>query len=366
MLRVVRVLFAILILIAVSVEAFAKATFGAEFNFSNDDIQAAQKDGTTVVNPASKEYRDLMAEKVKASCPQCKIENRVNAFGTLIYRITYPDGWYFFIATDPGVIEVQTKPSTVEEIKSRLATIQKDIFENAREAGLLPATQVNGPSWAGSHIHIGVQSALGSGQEATKKLRNFMADFSNHSELAEGVFTLDYLNAPALRRLPEKQLGNFERIVEDVDSGRIKTVVEFARRVRTEVYDVTSYAWATPTTKYQAFNLDRIGNSKFEEAHQTFEIRAMRGQESAQEFLDQIRLLDSRLDHLTRSGKPVTLALSELNLRSDQKAEQFHAYVTESGLSFGPYRKYLTPTQREHLRTTLGASALGFRCRAIF
>jgi hypothetical protein len=356
-------IFSLFVATALSTSAFAKATFGAEFNFSNSVVR--QGSGSIVNSPASTAARDKMLENVKVSCPECKIQNKVNSYGVLIYKVTYPDGWYFFISTDPAVVEIQTKPSTVDELENLQERMEKDIFGTAREAGLLPATKVMGPQWAGSHIHIGVKSALGEGVEATKKLRNFMTDFSNHSELAEGIFTNDRLNAPPLRMLPAPEKENFKKIIDDVDSGKISNIKVFAERVRNEVYDVT-LASASPTTKYQAFNVNRIGAREFTADQQTFEIRAMRGQESAKDFVDQTKLLEARLEYVNSAASPVPLKLKLGAASLEEKAERFYQYVTETGLDFAPYEKLLSADQKRFLGNIKFRANRAAACRALF
>lgn len=328
-------------------QASAKASFGAEFNFSNVALRAGQSDGFTVNSPASEQARDMMKDEVLKLCGECKAEGHENAYGVLTYRIRYPDGWYFEIATDPSVVEIQTKPSTTNMIQKNQERIQKHIFDAAKTVGLLPASQAISRSWAASHIHVGALSALGTGIPAAKLLKNFMVDFSNHSELALGVFTFDTMNAPPLAMLPETEIENFKKIAADVDSGKIRSINTFARRIRSEVYDVSVSGTVEPTTKYQAFNVNRIGNDDFDLKSQTFEIRAMRGQESALDYLILTRLIEARLEYI-KTQPSIKIELVK-TYNEEQRAEKFYRYVVETGLDFTPYEKFLTPQQKVFL-----------------
>jgi hypothetical protein len=328
---------------------WAQATFGAEFNFTNNTIRYSKSDGLTVNSPESELARDKMMEQVKKVCGDCKIKILENDYGVSIYHVSYPDGWYFDIATDPAVVEVQTKPSNMKTIQKNQDRIQKHIFDVAQNVGLLPANEVFGDFWAGSHIHVGALSALGKGADAVKLLKNFMVDFSNHSELAMGVFSSDITNAPPLGMLPQQELANFQSIIADVESGKIRSINTFSERVRNEVYDVVvSGRDISPTTKYQAFNVNRIGNRHFDKKAQTFELRAMRGQNSAEDFLILTRLIEARLNFIDARGTPVEINLN-IQMTPAQQAENFYNYVTESSLDFAPYEKFLNLQQKSAL-----------------
>lgn len=328
---------------------WAAATFGAEFNFSNEKLKNGQVDPRILNSEAAEAARDAMKAVVLQKCQKCKAEVFVNRNGVKNYRIVYPDGWYFVIATDPFVVEVQTRPSTVQELEHQAKRIQTDIFDSAAEANLLPATQVFSKNWAASHIHVGARSALGQDSNSVKRLRNFLVDFANHSELANGIFTQDKRNAPALIALPQEQQEKFQKIIEAVDAGQIKTIYALAYRIRNEVYNVTVVENNYPTTKFQALNVNRIAIRDFSGEEQTFEIRSIQGQESAEDFLLQTRLIQARLDFLEKSGSlveynPLPIVSSDL-----AKTENFYRYVTETGLDFEPYEKFLTPFQKTTL-----------------
>lgn len=330
------------------VAAHARALYGAEFNFSNMALIRGQTEGHIVNSEASEAARDALSSKIAELCTECKIEPRENSYGVTYYHVTYPDGFYVEISTDPSVVEIQTKPSTVEQLQAHAEILQKHIFDAARSVGLLPAAEVMGDTWAGSHIHVGTKAALGDTRNSVRLLKDFMVDFSNHRELAEGIFSSDTLNAPPLARLPEKERKAFEQIVEDVDNGHIRSINTFAARVRKEVYDVALSSDVDPTTKYQAFNVNRIGNKKFAKIAQTFELRAMRGPRTADDFLAEVELIQARLDYLkTHPNPPLALPLTYMS--DEQKVEAFYRYVTETGLSFDRYERFLKQWQLAYL-----------------
>jgi hypothetical protein len=352
----------ILVLSSFSSSAWAQATFGAEFNFTNKLINDSAE-GSYVNSPESEAARDQLMRVVRQACTECKIQALENSYGVTTYRVTYPDSWYFDIATDPAVVEIQTKPSTVEEIQKNSERIQKHIFESADAVGLLPASKIMGKDWAGSHIHIGAVSALGDGKEAVMLLKNFMVDFSNHPELAFGIFTNDHGNAPPLAMLPQAQRSAFAQIAREVDAGKIRSINTFAKRIRKEVYNVAIYDWS-PTTKYQAFNVNRLGNKEFDILAQTFEIRAMRGQESALDFLILTQLMEARIKYVKSLGRSIEVKVPTGYMTEEVKAEAFYRYVVETGLSFEPYVKFLSTTQKAFLPGIIARGPMS--CRKIF
>src|SRR6185437_16273691 len=107
-------------------------TFGAEFTFTNDDLISRQSEGFGIRSPtlrtqtpANLEARDKMRAAVALKCEEtkeCTIDGNT---------VKYTDGWWFKISTDPAVIEIQTKPQTLGELKKNRDRIQSAIFDSA-------------------------------------------------------------------------------------------------------------------------------------------------------------------------------------------------------------------------------------------
>ncbi len=340
----------IVFLLLVGAVADAAPTFGAEFNFSNWVI-ASDEHRSYVDNPMGVEARDRMVEVIKAKCRTCTFSSVTDGYGVENVKVTYPDGWYFVVATDPAVVEVQTKPSTVAEIEKHQLRIQKHIFDSAIESGLLSSTEIHGQNWAGNHIHVGLLSTVGHDEKSGIRLfRNFLVDFSNHSELAMGIFTHDNLNAPAVGQYPDRVTRRFEQLINDVDSGKVTSITQLAAELRTSVYSHHPSKSGSGTDKYQAFNVNRINNDSFPKSQKTFELRAMRAQESAEDFLLLTRLIEKRLEFLAdQPNMKVNRAMFRSFLSNADKASGFYRYVTETGLDFQPYEKFLDSSQRSQL-----------------
>ncbi len=129
--------------------ALAKdVTFGAEFTFTNDKIIAGARSDSTVHLPEAAQARDQFRDRVLQVCQGCYVVEEKNGYKATVHKIVYPDGWYFIIATDPSVVEVQTKPLTVAEYKKMRERIQTDIFDAAKTVGITP------------HAHMGVDTFI--------------------------------------------------------------------------------------------------------------------------------------------------------------------------------------------------------------
>jgi hypothetical protein len=327
-----------ILLIGTVVSQFAYAwppTFGAEFTFTNDVVMGAQTEGHFVNNTESEKARDLMGKILKERCRTsggCNVSVIKNQYGLKMYRVTYEDGWWFQVATDPSVVEVQTKAATYEEIMSFQERFSQDIFGTAHEAGLSPRER-----WGGGHIHIGMTSAL---DGDAKLLRNFSADYANHSELASGVFADSRNNAPPIQSLSEPQRENFVKLLNDFDAGKIRAVKSFSKRLQKDVYYETPSGWY-PAEKYQAMNVTRMAGNDFPEEEQTFEIRAFEAQQSAEDFFLETHLLEKRLERLKSAKHPVQFMNAKYTRTSEVSAARFYQYVTETGLDWDLYSKWL-------------------------
>jgi hypothetical protein len=313
-----------------ALSAQAEATFGAEFTFTNREMSNSTADENIVNSEESEEYRDRMAEAVRELCDGCRVIRQQNSYGVDTYKVQYRDGFYFIIATDPGVVEVQTKPMTNSEIAANLQRMDRDLFGAARAVGMRPVIGDNG---GGGHIHIGFLSSV---QGELLLMRNIIVDFANHSEIASGVLANDEMNAPPVSDLPKNRQAALKRIIADVDAGRIRSTRVLARRIQQEVYNYHSEGWEPPE-KYQALNLSRLSGG-WDDAEKTFEIRSLEAQRNATEYLALTRLFEGRIEYLRHLNRPIPLEIPG-KMSTTQKFKRFARYVAEAGLDFAEFRK---------------------------
>lgn len=306
-------------------------TFGAEFTFSNPDL--ATKD----FGP-NRKAREVMMDRIREYCrvALCNVKEGVDA-----YLVTYGDGWWFNVSVDPGVIEVQTKASTLEELEGVRPRLNA-VFEIAQQSGVYPH-----PILGGGHINIGAVSAFGLGglgesPENLRLFRDFFVDFANHPELAEGILDEDYFNGPVLNALGEDQRAAFVKLLKDVDEGKVTTIADFTRRLQKEVYFRTVHEKWGPPQKYQALNVKRIPDDSFDDEVKTLEIRPVRAQKNADEFIREARLFQKRLEYLKSLSKPVPYVFKRFKWSEKRQAlRHFYQYVQEAGLDPEDYRSVL-------------------------
>jgi len=304
-------------------------TFGGEFTFTNNTIINASTTQDSIVNidEAVEAQKAFLAEVLKV-CAGCREITQKNSYGVETHKIVYPDGWYFVIATDPAVVEVQTKPSTVATLQKIQARIQSDIFDAAKKAGVVPHTSVGG-----GHIHFDYTSSV---EGNVLRLRNLLVDFANHPELALGIWSNDRFNSGPIANLPSSQRQAFEEIIEQVDTRKIRSVNTLTKEIRNRVYDYNIADWYPPQ-KYQAININRVGSKAFDISEQTIEVRSIRPQKSAAEFLAVVRVLEGRIELNKTRTLPLALDKAKLHsarIESDSITMKKHLdYVAESGVS---------------------------------
>lgn len=310
--------------------AFAKdLTFGAEFTFTNDKIKTAGRQAGAIVNiPEAVAAAEAFKAEVLNRCQGCTVRREMNSYGATTYRITYPDGWYFVIATDPSVVEVQTKPSTVDTVRKLQSRMQNDIFDAAKAAGILPDSMAG---TGGGHIHF---DYLASTEADLLRLRNLVVDFANHPELAQSIWAYDFHNSGPLAALPKQQRQAFVNLIADVDSGKVTTTDEFVTRLRKEVYNHHEHKWSPPD-KYQALNLNRVNDPHFKMDQKTIEVRCVRPQKDAQEFLAVIEVLDGRIELNKTRSQPLALRMPEVSYYQRVQSTDLKKhleYVAEAGI----------------------------------
>lgn len=311
-------------------------TFGDELNFTNEKIEKAwakQENKSWVNNPENEAARDAFAKVVKESCGDCKVSAKKDKYGNRIWKVTYSDGWFFQIAVDPAVVEIQVAGTTVEKMKSIKDRINRDIFEAAKKIGLTKEA-------GGDHMHVGKNSAL---ENDLMLFRNSLVSYANHPEVGGYFFSQDVYNAPVLSLATKAQREAFEKVINEVDAGKIKSIEELATRIVEEVYFRTTLPSWTPPEKYQSTNLSRIGNPHFREEEQTYERRSLPSLKSAEDMILHAELEQNELKRLKTLEGPIPINIPNLKTMTDrEKFEAFHQFITEAGMNFEDFKKYLT------------------------
>lgn len=331
----------------------AKALFGAELEFTNKAIDKASSRSPNLINtPTAVKYKNRFKKLVMESCKGCTATRTKDGYGAPIWKITYPDKFWFEITTDPHTLEIKTKPSTAKQLAKQSGRMQRDIFDVAHKLGTVARYE----EASAAHMHIGTKSAFGNN---AMQLRNFLVDYSNFPALAGGALHKDYANAPPISRLNAAQVEAFAKATAPSAVAKM-SIEQFADNLQQKVFYRTVEADFAPAKKYQATSVQRI-NDVLKNTGWTAEMRAMPSHESAGSFVRMAELLSARISYLEKSGKPTTFKPQRVgSLTATDKVNQFFQYVAESGLRWHDY----VPMLNHRVRATppsmkVAAKALG-------
>src|SRR6185437_791636 len=161
-----------------------------------------------------------------------------------------------------------------------------NIFDVTAAHGLYP--NVN---WGGGHISVDTHSAFGTN---TREFVNFITDFSNHPEIAIALYNDP--NGPPMAALSPRLRDRYAKLVMQAEKGRLAglwrmTIDDFREGLMKKVYRETStYSGGRNENQYyQALNVTRADR---------IEIRSVRAQLSADEWIKEIELFEKRILYL--------------------------------------------------------------------
>lgn len=305
----------------------AEPLLSTELEFSNDEI--AKQKSSYVNHPMTVKYKNKFKQAVMDKCGDCRAEKKKDAYGANIWRIHFRDGWWFEITTDPGALEIKTKPSTAKRLKQLKYRMQKYIFDTAHSLGTIGRQLPD----SAAHLHIGIQAAFGTN---TMQFRNFLVDYSNFHALASDILHSDHANAPALMGLGNHLINEFKKITNPRALEGL-TITELAAQLREKVF-IHSLPGFDPPAKYQSASLNRINPELFSADKQTLEIRALPAHESAESFIHIANLFTARIAYIKKHGnKPIPFVKKDMYMKPQEAVDQFFTYVVQSGLHWRDY-----------------------------
>lgn len=325
----------------VSRQAYAwPPTYGSEYNFSNNKTEKALAVRWANLNGHGGEWQKpgaeeneaaaAFAKKVKVLCgEECSIREWDSKWNAKNYYVSFKDEngkeiYSFNISVDPGVVEIQTQPETLEQLKKNEQLAQKYIFDVAASdaVGL-----VSKGHEAGAHFNIGILSAFENNPKAFLK---FFVNYHNLPELSSGILGINYNNAPPLSHLSESQRWALSKIVDDANAGKIKTVQEAVVRIRKEVYTDTPKFKEGPE-HYQAVGMKYIDESVTAENDRPFELRGMRQPKNAHERTLLAELMEMRMRYEIEDNGPIAFldVPKEVEYEVGELANRFRLYIKE-------------------------------------
>ena len=221
-------------------------------------------------------------------------------------------GFWIKPSTDVHVMETKTKPSTVEQLQDNTDFLDLTTFNRRTTLGVGGAV-----FFSSGHIHMDRATAF---HENAQLLRDFVADFLNHPGLYLGPYVRDRVTSND----PRRSLGKIRKVIEDFDAGLISSIEQLALRFQSAGLSRNSFTGP-------ALTFSRI---------QTLEFRFPRAFKNAGEMVLWAQLFKARLNYLLKNPG-VELKPFQLFRTPTESYRQIHAYVTEPGLEWEPYKKML-------------------------
>ncbi len=314
--------------------------YGRELEFTNDTIYYANKSSVEITSKQGVAARTNFKNDVLKKCPDCKVENIKDKYGYVNYRIHHPNGFWFDITLDPGVIEIKTMPMTTKQMKKNSAIMKTLIYDIAQKNSLVPDYDYV----SAGHIHLGIESAF---KNDPLLFRNFVVDLMNRPELAWGIFNDDPLNAPHILDFTKETVEDLKLAITEFDKSN-KQSIELLAELMTKVYKTVPAPEQGYADKYHAINVTRIvGPYKKEE--KTIELRAMRMPKTADAMILMHELLDARLEWLKKQKGLIKLDLPEKKkrLKEQEMVNRFFEFVVQTG---GPWDKYRSLMGEKYLK----------------
>lgn len=259
-----------------------------------------------------------------------------------------PNGWWFKVTDNPGVLEIPMKPMTLAEIKRFKHDIQDAIFASAANSGLEVWDYLGG-----GHINFDIRIFGGKILLA----RNFVVDFWNHGELAMGILNYDTTNALPLNLYKPITVQAIRKIIERCDRGEFgdgePAIERFLAELDSVLHHGISVFGDSAQGKHHDLHFGHPGR---------IEIRSVRAQPNMDVWIHQLELIENRINnHLRPMTEPIPLKFfvnprHPLNLSkgpegsawtppvNPQRAlKSFFRYVSEAKLDWKDHRDYIWP-----------------------
>lgn len=318
----------------------SEPVFGPEFTFTSPDIMRGTWDSNRL--PMTKIIERANNHLIGGQEPAA----RFRVAGKM--RLESPNGWWFQVTPDVGVVEIKMSPLSVNDWKRFAVDIQDAVFVTAANEGLYPALFAGG-----GHITVHLKIF----RNNVLLARNFIVDYWNHNELAMGAFGYDTHNALSLWLNHSDIQSRVEVAIEDM--GDITNIASFLMGIKLQFRgdrNLYQILWNKgQTQRHLDLNFSAVGSDRLE-------IRSLRPQVDIKTWINQIELIQARVEYLSRFTERIPLKMRvpftttplanfsetghalnppidpELALRS------FYQYVTESGLKWDDHRSYVWPS----------------------
>ena len=356
----------------------SKAKYGPEMTFSNKSLENSfhiMNDPTQTETPLGREFVNLIAKILESNFSKREDKNEIGEItwperywkGNLRHtvRVIYPDEWFFEFFVDPGVLEVNTSPMSIEEAREHKDRIQRDVFDIMPRVDLAPQLFLGA-----GHFHIDINAF----ENDPQLFRNYIVDYYNHPALTNGALNDDKFNSIGAADLPFKNREILKEVIKNFDENVLgkmdgfeaiqflsKEIVEKAYNIESDddpIYPFQDHK--KRPEKYHALNLKNVYDSILSNKASTIEFRAIRPQHSAEDLVDIFELFEKRLEVIKNVEglipldelQPFDIFVAnfddpkEVKRASDDSQKvlaQFYKYIKECDLDWDRYCKFVIP-----------------------
>lgn len=311
----------------------AEPIFGSEFTFTNFKHLAVEYTGSNNTKHNKTAYFEKYKTWAEKYCEthKCTVHADYSFNEYIEVTVKFEDGLKISAGRDQNVIEFRMSPMTEKEMVARSKTVQEVVFDGMKDIGLEPSM------WYGSgHLNIDISTTFGND---IRFLKNFIVDYHNHPALAEGILESDFYNALPMSMYPENAKNEFEKLLRQVDAGEIQSMPELVERMQKlnlERFESQKKMGLTKGVSLYFPNTSRL------------EVRAMRAQNSFDEFIMQSRLFSARakfVKTLTDQGVNIEWKRNVGSNDPIQALSQFYNYVKDTGLEWREVRAAILPAK---------------------
>lgn len=339
---------AFVLLFSAVIFAQESMTIGGEFEFTNKEISAQALPGGVATNGLEHEFQSKLIKHIREKHPELKVVF-ISGKWFSEARFLLPDGFWFQVSADPGVIEIKTSPATIDTWESKAPQLNDLIWGSAHEIGL----NTSDPDLAG-HFNFGIKSLF---SDDTMLFTRFFIDYANHPELAGGALGIDTYNGPPLAQLRESSRIATTVMLAKLETGQLMSIFDVAQFINRSIYTNSSSASEgfSGLTHYQAFGLksfSKISKMDFARADTRGELRSIYAQTSAEDFIILAKLIRQRVLYLKKlqsDGVPIVFQnrVHDEIYTGSEVTEKFYRWLLEmdadpslyKSLMREPYRK---------------------------
>jgi hypothetical protein len=321
----------ILCLCLLSIMVFAdfdpeKVIFGPEFTFSSPKYITQQwvSGGIRRYGPGLRRVVDNAWDNKLTKILLDYCEDRPCSYTALNHTMLWDDGMEINFLHDVNVKEVKMNPMTLEEYRLHKTRIQEAVFDNMEKIGLTPQK-----IYGEGHISMDLGTAF---DGDVKKLANFVTDMFNHPGMFWGVLEQNGFDAVPFMFADSRQKKLYNRLLKKVWNEQITTVDEFVEYFRNEVMKDKVHKFQM-IKFHDALVESTFGGDVVYQSGARMEIRALRAQQSMDDFENLIEMFSRRIKYLDGIERVEFITDVGVNTKA-QALSQFYEYVKGTNMEW--------------------------------